>query len=87
MKVNEFLDLLGEINDPRDQKKVLYSLPSIIFITLCAVLCGAASWSDVADFGEAKQNWLSGHVDLSNGIPSAWTFRRIFIILAPENLE
>jgi predicted transposase YbfD/YdcC len=87
MKVNEFLELLEELNDPRDQKKVLYSLSSIIFITLCAVLCGAESWSDVADFGEAKQDWLSGYVDLSNGIPSAWTFRRIFIILAPENLE
>jgi predicted transposase YbfD/YdcC len=78
---------MGDFIDPRDQKKVVYSLSSIIFITLCAVLCGAESWSDVADFGEVKKEWLCDYVDLSTGIPSAWTFRRIFILLEPENLE
>lgn len=81
------LELIGEISDPRCAEKVKYPLPTLLFSTLCAVLCGAESWCDVSDFCEAKSNWLSNYIDLSSGIPSEWTYRRLFILLAPECLE
>lgn len=81
------LELICEISDPRCLEKVKYPLPTLLFSTLCAVLCGAESWCDVADFCEAKAEWLSQYIDLSSGIPSEWTYRRLFTLLAPECLE
>jgi len=82
-----FIDLLEKIPDPRESWKVKHNLSTLLFTTLCGVLCGAESWSDIADFCDAKKGWLSQYVDLNNGIPSAWTFRRIFTLLEPELLE
>lgn len=82
-----FIDLLEEISDPREEWKVRHNLSTLIFTTWCGVLCGAESWSDISDFCEAKEEWLSQYVDLTNGIPSPWTFRRIFTLLEPELLE
>ena len=45
------------------------------------------SWLDVSDFCDAKQAWLSKYVDLKAGIPSCWTFRRLFILLDPALIE
>lgn len=87
MKIEEFIEFLSDVPDFRDEKKIAHPLINIIFITFCAVLCRAESWFDVYDFGEAKKEWLSQYIDLSNGIPSEWTFRRVFILLAPEHLE
>jgi len=81
------IDLAKEIPDPRDHYKIKHNLSTIVFVTLCGVLCGAESWSDISLFCEAKYAWLSKHVDLSNGVPSAWTFRRIFTLLTPDKLE
>ena len=83
----DILDYLAFIPDPREDYKVKYPLPTLLFTTLCAVLCGCQSWLDVADFCEAKQEWLSKHVDLSMGVPSCWTFRRLFILLEPALIE
>ena len=87
MKIEELLGFISDVPDFRDNKKVAHPLINIIFITFCAVLCRAESWCDVHDFGEAKKDWLSKHIDLSEGIPSELTFRRVFILLAPEHLE
>ena len=83
----KILEKLDNIIDPRDEAKIDYPLSSIIFITLCAVLCKAESWKDVVLFGESKEEWLKNYIDLANGIPSEWTFRRIFILLPPNILE
>ena len=39
----KILENLNNIIDPRDESKIDYPLSSIIFITLCAVLCKAES--------------------------------------------
>ena len=41
------LDLIEEIDDPRLRGKVHHPLESILFITLCAVLSGSDTWSDI----------------------------------------
>ena len=80
-------EILSLIPDPRQDYKVKYSLTTLLFTTLCAVLCGCQTWLDVSDFCEAKQGWLSKYVDLKAGIPSCWTFRRLFILLDPTLIE
>jgi len=54
----KILEKINNIVDPRDEAKVYHPLSSIIFITLCAVLCKAESWNDVVLFAESKYKWL-----------------------------
>lgn len=81
------IDWMAQIPDPRESYKIRHSLSTILFTTLCGVLCGAESWSDIHDFCEIKQDWLSQYVDFKNGIPSEWTFRRLFTLIDPCFLE
>lgn len=81
------LDLIEELPDPRMEGKVKHNFTSVIFVTLCGILSGCESWSDIQDYCEAKLKWLETYVEFKNGVPSEWTFRRIFTLLDPDFLE
>ena len=42
------------LEDPRCSHLVEHQLLDIIGLTLCAVVCGADSWVDIAAYGHAK---------------------------------
>ena len=84
MNLIEYLD---EIEDPRQNWKVEHNLSAIIFVTLCAILCGAESWLDISDYCKSKHEMLRKFVNLDNGIPSQYTFRRLFVLLDPACIE
>lgn len=44
--------------DPRVERTKLHKLEDILTIAICAVICGAETWVDIADFGRAKKSWL-----------------------------
>src|SRR6266436_4851147 len=71
------------LDDPRIDRTRLHDLLDIVVIALCAVLCGAEGWEDIAKYGRAKQGWLRTFLSLPNGIPSHDTFRRVFCLLDP----
>jgi hypothetical protein len=50
----------------------------MLFIALCAVLCGAESFTEIAQWGRSKQEWLKTLLPLDGGIPSHDTFGRLF---------
>lgn len=81
------LTMIDDIVDPRMEGKVHHPLSTIIFVALCGILCGCESWSDIKDYCRAKREWLSQYVSLANGIPSSDTFRRVFTLLDPDNVE
>lgn len=64
--------------DPRDNRGKEHLLIDIIALALGAVMSGAEGWDDIAEYGKAKQEWLAPFFNLSNGIPSADTFARVF---------
>ena len=72
------------LEDPRIDRTRLHELLDIIAITICGVVCGADSWVEIEDFGEAKESWLKTFLRLPNGIPSHDTFGRVFSLLSPE---
>ena len=43
-----------QINDPRIDRKRVHSVDAIVYISMAAVICGAESWYEVEDFGNAK---------------------------------
>ena len=75
------------ISDFRIDRKKLHPSENIIFITILAVICGAETWEEIEDYGIVKQEFLSGILDLENGIPSHDTFNRFFSLLKPSIFE
>lgn len=75
------------LEDPRMDRTKLHALSDILFISLCAILCGADSWAEVELFGRSKKEWLRQFLPLANGIPSHDTFGRVFSRLDPMQLE
>ena len=67
----------GELQDPRKDRTKLHLLGDILVITLCAVICGADSWTEIELFGKSKHNWLQTFLELPNEIPSHDTFGRV----------
>lgn len=54
---------------------------------MSAITCGADTWNEIQEFGEAKAEWLSAVVPLPNGIPSHDTFNRFYAALEPGSFE
>jgi predicted transposase YbfD/YdcC len=71
------------LRDPRIRNRKRHYLMDILVIALCAVLCGAKTWPQVAAFGRRRQDWLQKFLPLPNGIPSHDTFERVFDRLQP----
>lgn len=81
-----FITIFRDLEDPRAEN-ARHDLLEILFIALASVLCGAESCSDMADFGEAKEDVLREVLRLEHGIPSHDTFSRVFRLLDPEAFE
>jgi predicted transposase YbfD/YdcC len=77
----------GTLPDPRIDRCKRHELLDIVTIALCAVICGAETWVDVAEFGRSKATWLHTFLALPNGIPSHDTFGRVFAALDPTAFE
>src|ERR671932_2038724 len=60
----------AELEDPRLDRTKEHLLIDIVTIAICAVICGADDWVEVAAFGRAKEKWLRQFLKLPHGIPS-----------------
>ena len=81
------LEQFSQLEDPRVDRTKQHKLIDVIAIAICAVVCGANGWTDVAMFGRSKQSWLRTFLELPNGIPSHDTFGRVFAMLDAEQFE
>ena len=79
-------DHFAVLPDPRALSAQRHDLIDILSIALCALICGADTFVDIARFGKAKQGWLQERLGLllPNGIPSHDTFGRVFACLDPD---
>lgn len=77
---------LGEIEDPRVEKKVDYPLVPVLLMALCAMLGGANNWVEVAGFCRDHSKWLKSNLKIECGIPSHDTFNRVFNLIRPKDL-
>jgi hypothetical protein len=77
------LEYFAALPDPRRDHGKIHLLDEIVFMSICAILCGADSWLDIAGYSESKKDWLKTFLILPGGIPSHDTFRRVFCMLDP----
>ena len=80
-------DHFADLEDPRIDRTKLHQLLDIIIVAICAVICGADSWVEVEEFGNAKIDWFRTFLELPNGIPSHDTFGRVFALLDPDQFR
>lgn len=85
--MKRFIRLLKKVEDTRIEKMTQYPLCEIVIIAFLAILSGAADWEDLQIFGNSKKKWLKKFLKLENGIPSHDTFRRVFSLIKPEQLQ
>jgi predicted transposase YbfD/YdcC len=78
-----FFSHFATIEDPRVQRTQLHKLGDLLFIAVCATLCGANAFTAMEEFGRSKIAWLKKFLELPNGIPSHDTFRNVFIAIKP----
>lgn len=87
LKADPLIESLSQISDPRSNHTKRHLLIDILVIAVCATICGAESWDDIAQFGEAKREWFAQFLELPNGIPSHDTFRRVFLLMKPAEFQ
>lgn len=81
------LSIFSRLEDPRSGPAKRDGLSEIIVMAICAVLCGADDWVEVADWCEDEGEWLKGFLDLPHGTPSHDTFGDVFRVLDPDVFE
>jgi predicted transposase YbfD/YdcC len=82
-----FIDYFADLADPRQEDRCDHKLIDILFIAICAVICGADGFTDMEEFGLAKETWLRQFLELPNGIPSHDTFGRVLARLNPRAFQ
>ena len=75
------------LDDPRTGPAQRHDLTEMILMALCAVLCGADSWVDVAEWAEDNEAWLKRYLVLEHSTPSHDTFGRVFRLLEAQAFE
>jgi len=75
------------VPDPRGARQTRHDLSELLTVAVCAVLCGADDFVDIALWGQSKLEWLRRFLKLASGIPSHDTFCRVFALLDPEAFE
>jgi predicted transposase YbfD/YdcC len=77
------LDHLAALKDPRQQAKVLYPLPEIIMLLLCATLAGADDFVEITLWGREHLAFLRRFCPYEHGIPSHDTLGAVIAALDP----
>jgi predicted transposase YbfD/YdcC len=85
--MNNPLKYFAELRDPRVERNREHLLEEILLIAIAAVLSGAESWNDIAEYCQDKREWFKTFLTLPSGIPSHDTFNRVFQALDPEEME
>ena len=80
-------ECFAELPDPRVVERTSHSLVDILFLTLCAVICGMDDWESIEVWGEVRLDWLRQFVPLENGIPSHDTIARVFAALDSKQFQ
>ncbi|MFL4994928.1 MAG: ISAs1 family transposase [Microvirga sp.] len=78
------LDHFAALEDPRQAAKVLYPLPEIILLLLCATLAGANDFVEIQLWGRQNLAFLRRFRPYRHGIPSHDTLNDVTNALDPE---
>ncbi len=85
--LKEFKEKVKALSDGRQKGKVKYKIWDIVVVSFLAILGNCNDWEEIHDFAVLKKDWLKNFLMLTGGIPSAITYKRVFSIIKPNELE
>lgn len=85
--MDELMESFAFVEDPRVQGRSKHLFIDIIVITICAMLCGAETCTEIELFGIQKEDWLRKYLELPHGIPSHDTIGRVLALVDPTQME
>ncbi|MBK7238292.1 MAG: transposase family protein [Sterolibacteriaceae bacterium] len=56
------METFSGLPDQRKGAALRFSLAQILVMAICAVLCGADNWVEVADWWRDRRQWLQGTI-------------------------
>jgi predicted transposase YbfD/YdcC len=80
-------EVLEGVEDFRQKNSVDHKLTDILLIAIVATICGATGYVHIYKYAEAKISWLKTFLELPNGIPSAYTMRRVMMHINPKQFH
>ena len=84
MRPSFLLGVFSHLKDPRVNRTKRHELIDIVVVVICASICGAEGWAEIANYCHQKLEWLRRFVKLSNGVPSPDTFARVISRIDPK---
>lgn len=78
------LDHFSALADPRQQWRVVYPLPEILLLVLCATLSGMEDFVEIRLWGQERLNFLRRFLPYERGIASHDTLGDVINALDPE---
>ena len=78
------LDHFSALEDPRQSWRVVYPLPEILLLVLCATLSGMDDFVETKLWGEQRLDFLRRFLAYDRGIPSHDTLNDVMNALDPE---
>lgn len=85
-RVDELLDLLAMVPDPRDPRGVRYPLAGILAVAVTAVLAGARSFAAIGDWAADLSGEYLARIGLT-AAPEESTLRKLFTRLDADALD
>jgi predicted transposase YbfD/YdcC len=78
------LDHFSGLADPRQGWRVIYPLPEILLLVLCATLSGMQDFVEIRLWGEERMDFLRRFLPFERGLPSHDTLNDVINALDPE---
>ncbi len=82
-RIASLLDHFSALKDPREAWRVIYPLPEIMLLVLCATLAGMADFVEIKLWGEQRIGFLRRFLPSERGIPSHDTLNDVMNALDP----
>jgi predicted transposase YbfD/YdcC len=78
------LDHFSALKDPRQRWRVLYPLPEVLLLVLCATLAGMEDFVEITLWGKERLEFLRRFLPYERGVPSHDTLGDVINALDPD---
>jgi predicted transposase YbfD/YdcC len=83
-RTRSLLQHLAVLKDPRQPCKVMYPLPEVLLLVVCATIAGCDDYDEIATWGEARLAFLRRFLPYHWGVPCEDWLRVVMNRIAPD---
>ena len=68
-RLASLLEHFSRLGDDREPWRVVYPLPEVLLLVVCATIAGCDDYDEIADWGETHLSFLRGLSEFYHGVP------------------